>query len=179
MWMEYRDRLRVLAKSEVPAHLRVKLDPDDLVHNALVKVRRFGTIFDGRSEPEIYAYLRRALASAVAEAIRDHDRFKRRAGRELPLDLADDRPGPRGASCLAADQTSPTARARRNEQSTHLADALKELPEGQRRAIELHYFDRLSIDETAGHLGITGAAVAGLLRRGLKQLRGRLVEPIG
>jgi RNA polymerase sigma-70 factor (ECF subfamily) len=178
MWIQYRDKLRVLARSEVPAHLRAKLDSDDLVQIALMKVHQAEAAFENRSEPEVHAYLRQTLASTVAQEIRDYDRGKRRVEREHSLDMALEKTGSRGAAWLAADQTSPTARARRNEQLTHLAHALTELPESQRRAVELHYFQRLSIGETAERLGISYAAVVGLLRRGLKQLRGRLVESI-
>jgi RNA polymerase sigma-70 factor (ECF subfamily) len=154
------------------------MDPDDLVQITMMKVHQAEAIFDERSEPEVHAYLRQTLASAAAQEIRVYDRDKRRVQRERSLDLASNQLGSRGAAWLAADQTSPTARARRNEQLTHLALALAELPESQRRAIELHYFQRLSIGETAVDLGISYAAVAGLLRRGLERLRGRLVESI-
>ena len=84
----------------------------------------------------------------------------------------------RGAPSLAADQTSPTAHARRNEQLAHLASALDELPPKQKMAVDLHDFQKLSFGETAKQMGISYASSAGLVRRGLHQLRERLVEPI-
>jgi len=97
------------ARSEVPAHLRAKLDSDDLVQIALMKVHQADAIFEDRSEPEVHAYLRQTLASAVAQVVRGYDRGKRRVDRERSMDRALDHPGSRGADCLAADQTSPTA----------------------------------------------------------------------
>jgi RNA polymerase sigma-70 factor (ECF subfamily) len=51
------------------------------------------------------------------------------------------------------------------------------LPEAQREALVLHYWQGLTLAETAARLGRTPAAVAGLLQRGLKALRGALSDP--
>jgi DNA-directed RNA polymerase specialized sigma24 family protein len=52
------------------------------------------------------------------------------------------------------------------------------LPEAQREAIVLHYWQGCSLAEKeAQQLGRTPAAVAGLLHRGLRTLRGLLNEP--
>ncbi len=169
MWKHHLDTMHSLARHEVPAHLRSKLDPEDLVQAAIVKVQKVNDPFVGRTEEEVCAYLRQALVSALAEVIRGFDRTKRRAARERSLEVAKATP---------ADQTSPTARARRNEQMVVLAKALATLPKCQRQAVELHYFQKKSLGETAEIMGITYAAAAGLVRRGLKKLRERLVEPI-
>jgi RNA polymerase sigma-70 factor (ECF subfamily) len=57
-----------------------------------------------------------------------------------------------------------------------LADALESLPEGQREALVLHYWQDWTLPEIGRHLGRTPAAVAGLVQRGLKQLRTLLRE---
>ena len=72
---------------------------------------------------------------------------------------------------LAADQTSPSEAAQRQEQVLLLAAALAQLPEDQRVAIELHHLHQGSVAEIARRMERTEASVAGLLRRGLKRLR--------
>lgn len=67
MWTHSRHALQTLARCEVPAHLRAKLDPDDLVQSALIQVQQADASFDGRSEPEVVESLRQALISALAE----------------------------------------------------------------------------------------------------------------
>jgi len=57
-----------------------------------------------------------------------------------------------------------------------LAEALAELTEAQREAVVQHYWQGRSLAEIGEQLGRTPAAVAGLLHRGLKQLRGRLQQ---
>ena len=78
-------------------------------------------------------------------------------------------------SWLAAEQSSPSERAQRNEQAVLVAGALETLPEAQREALVLHYWQGWTLPRIAEHLQRTPAAIAGLLQRGLKELRKQLV----
>jgi RNA polymerase sigma-70 factor (ECF subfamily) len=51
------------------------------------------------------------------------------------------------------------------------------LPDAQRDAVVLHYWQGLALAAIAGQMGRSPSAVAGLLQRGLKTLRGILAEP--
>ena len=55
-----------------------------------------------------------------------------------------------------------------------LADALEMLPEDYSTAISLRYLADQPVEEIAAMMNKTQPAVAGLLRRGLKELRDRL-----
>ncbi len=81
------------------------------------------------------------------------------------------------ASWLEASQSSPSQKAQRTEDLLRLAEALAELPEAQREAVVLHYWQSQTLAQVATELGKTPAAVAGLLQRGLKSLRTMLTEP--
>jgi RNA polymerase sigma factor (sigma-70 family) len=78
---------------------------------------------------------------------------------------------------LVADQSSPSEQAQRNEQQLRLTEALEGLPEAQRQALELHHWQDWTLEAIGQHLGRTPAAVAGLIKRGLHELRLRLQEP--
>jgi RNA polymerase sigma-70 factor (ECF subfamily) len=78
--------------------------------------------------------------------------------------------------CLAAAGSSPSDQAVRNEQLLRLADSLAALPEAQREAITLHYWQALPLVQVADRMGRTPASVAGLLQRGLKALRDLVAE---
>ena len=80
---------------------------------------------------------------------------------------------------LAADQSSPSQQAMRNEQLLALAEALARLPADQRQAVELHHLQGFPLAEAARRLDRTKGAVAALLFRGLKKLRELLNDPEG
>jgi RNA polymerase sigma-70 factor (ECF subfamily) len=75
---------------------------------------------------------------------------------------------------LAAEQSSPSQQALRNENMIRLGEALERLPELQREVLVLKHCRGLTLAQIGEHLGRTPAAVASLLRRGLKQLREHL-----
>ena len=74
----------------------------------------------------------------------------------------------------ACEQTSPSGYAARRERELLLAGALETLPEDQRTAVELRYIGDCSLAEIAASMSRTKPSVAGLIRRGLQDLRGRL-----
>src|SRR5262249_60483913 len=114
---------------------------------------------------------RRSLwATPAAEAGRPRGRRRRDAGRERSLHAARDASDSRLAGWLAAEGSSPSRQADRQEQLLALADALAELPPDQRRAVELHPLQGCSLAETAAQMGRTRQAVAGLLYRGVPSL---------
>jgi RNA polymerase sigma-70 factor, ECF subfamily len=60
----------------------------------------------------------------------------------------------------------------RHEQMLELAAALAELPDDQRTAVELHHLEGFSLIEVGEQMQRSKEAVAGLIFRGLKRLRG-------
>ena len=77
-------------------------------------------------------------------------------------------------SWLAADQTSPSLQAERNEQLLRMASALGALPPDQRDAVVLHFLNELSLAEVGKRLGRSQGAAVGLIQRGLKAMRAAL-----
>jgi RNA polymerase sigma-70 factor (ECF subfamily) len=173
----YRDYLLVLARTRLDPRLRGRLGASDLVQQTLLEAHRDAAGFRGTTDAEKAAWLRRVLARNLANAARDHGRGKRDVRREQSVEAALGESSARLEAWLTADQSSPSQRADRNEQLLRLARALAELPEAQRAALELRHLQGLPLAEVARHLGRTPAAVAGLLHRGLEQLRTLLHEP--
>ena len=164
----YRDYLRLLARLQLPAHLQGKLDASDLVQQTLLKAYQKLDQLRGQTEAEQAAWLRQILANTLANAVRDFGRGRR--------DAALDHSSARLEAWLAAEQSSPSERAERNEEALRLAQALGALPDLQREALVLRHCQGWSVSQIGEHLGRSRAAVASLLRRGLAQLREVLHE---
>jgi RNA polymerase sigma-70 factor (ECF subfamily) len=172
---DYRDYLHLLARLQLDPRLRGKIDPSDVVQQTLVKAHQHREQFRGQSAGEQAGWLRRILANTLVDAAR---KFGREVDLQRPLEQAVHESSARLEAWLAAEQSSPSEVALRQEELLRLAGALARLPEDQRTAVELHHLRDGSVAEIAAHMGRTEAAVAGLLRRGLKKLRELLQDPL-
>src|SRR5262245_42422285 len=172
----YRDYLRVLARLQLDPRLQGKLDPSDLVQQTLLRAHEKRAQFRGSTEAEFTAWLRQILARAMAEAARRFSAGARDVGLERSLEASLDESSARVEAWLAAGHTSPSQRADRNEQLLALARALEQVPDDQRRAVELHHLQGLPVAEVARRMGRGNRAVAGLLLRGMRRLRQTLGE---
>jgi len=165
------DYLSVLARMHLDHRLRGKLDPSDVVQQTLLQAQRAIHDFRGGTDAEMAAWLRQILARNLTHAARDYGRHKRDVACERSLQQAMDASSARLEAWLAADQSSPSQRGQRNEQILLLCQALEKLPEGQREAVQLHYWQECTLNEISRRMERSPAAVAGLLKRGIKQLR--------
>jgi RNA polymerase sigma-70 factor (ECF subfamily) len=175
----FRAYLGLLARLEVAPALRDKVDLSGVIQQTLLEAHQ--ALRDHpdrlRVEAETAAWLRSILSHNLADALRRLSADKRDIRREWSLDAALDQSASRLERWLAAEQSSPSQQAIRQEELLRMVESLAELPASQRRAIELHHLRGLPLSEIAAELGTTKAAVAGLLHRGLKTLRTRLGSP--
>jgi RNA polymerase sigma-70 factor (ECF subfamily) len=171
---QFRSYLRLLAGLQVGARLRAKLDPSDLVQVALLKAHQARAGFRGSTSAEMAAWLRQILARTLADALRDLGRECRDVARERSLESELDESSARLERWLVDSGLAPCDVAERNEQLLQLAEALTELPEPQRQAVLLRYYEDRPLPEIAQRLKRSRAGVASLLRRGLSRLREHL-----
>jgi RNA polymerase sigma-70 factor (ECF subfamily) len=172
----FRDYLCLLARVQLGPRVQAKVDPSDVVQQALLEAHQKREQFRGTTEAELAGWLRQVLARSLADALRALRRQKRDVGRERSLEEALHASSVRLERWLADDQPSPGEQAERQERAVRLAGALAGLPEAQREALVLQYWHGWTLARIGEHLGRTPAAVAGLLHRGLKALRHRLHE---
>jgi RNA polymerase sigma-70 factor (ECF subfamily) len=172
-WERYRGYLHVLARSRLMHFLPAKFDASDVVQDTLLKAHAHQGQFRGQSEGEWRAWLRQILANTVADALRDQ-------GREPKIRESLEKSSLRLEALLAAENTSPSGKAEREERLIQLADAFAQLADDERTALELRYLcePAWSLAQIAEHLSRPSAkAVAGLLARGLEKLREILRDP--
>jgi RNA polymerase sigma-70 factor (ECF subfamily) len=170
----YRGYLLLLARVQLTQQLQGRLDPSDLVQQTLLKAHQNRDQFRGSSEPEQVAWLRAILARTLTDAVR---KISPKAGpRERSLEAALEQSSRNLESILAAEQTSPSQRVIHHERLTRLADAIAQLPDDQRQAVELRHLHGLATTDIAQEMNRSVAAIGGLLHRGLRALRVALDE---
>ena len=171
---DYREYLRLLARLQLDPRLQAKLDPSDIAQETLLKAHARREQFRGTTEAERAGWLRAILASTLADAVRKLGREQGSPGGSLQATV--EQSSARLEKWLESSEPSPGERMQHQEQLLHLADALAQLPEEQRTAIELRHLQGYSVPAISELTGRSVASVAGLLRRGLKRLRRRLEE---
>ena len=171
MLEKHRKYLHRVARSRLGRRLRAKMDPADVVQGAFLQAFAKKEQFRGETETEFAAWLRQILLNEVAQATRWWKTGARDIGREEALELSEQTL--RGI--LAADG-SPAKALIREEQVTRLQRAVDGLPLGQRRAIELHYFNGFTVDEVGIEMGRSAASVMGLVYRGVRTLQKRTLR---
>jgi RNA polymerase sigma-70 factor (ECF subfamily) len=170
----FREYLRLLAHSQLDPRLRRQLDSSDLVQETLLKAYQKQEQFRGRTDGERAAWLRSILANTLADAVR---KFARQQGyQEQSLESALEQSSARMAAWLASTDSGPVEHAQETEGALRLAGALAQLPDDQRTALELRHLQGYRVPVISELMGRSTAAVAGLLRRGLKRLREILQE---
>lgn len=173
---KFREYLRFLAEVQLRGPLRARLDASDLVQQTMMQAYQAQGQCQADDSAGQAAWLRQIMNRVLLHAVRDNQREMRDFRRERSLEASIQDSSCRIDAFLAGGESSPSVRADRNEQIARLAAALSQLPEAQREAIIWHYFHGCSVAEVAEHLGRTGPAVAGLVHRGLKALRGVLAN---
>jgi RNA polymerase sigma-70 factor (ECF subfamily) len=164
---DYREYLRVLARLRLKSWLHGKIDPSDVVQQALLKAHQHRDQFRGQNQAQWRAYLRAILANTLADAISA-------LPQEKTIQNALDQSSARLEAWLAAEQSSPSQKVQREEMLLRLAEALAILSDDERASLELRYFHEppCSLADIARQLNRPSAkAVAGLRARGLAKLR--------
>jgi RNA polymerase sigma-70 factor, ECF subfamily len=170
----FRKYLKVLAELHLDRRLRGKLGPSDVVQQTLLRAYSAFEELRGREPEVLAAWLRRILARTLADAVKHFERDKRDVNLERSLEADIDRSASGFAAWLAADQTSPSGRAERNEELLRMVEALAQLPDLMREVVVLKHCQGLSLQQIGERIRRSIPAVASLLRRGLEALRNQL-----
>jgi RNA polymerase sigma-70 factor (ECF subfamily) len=168
----YRGYLTLLARAQLGRRLQGKVDPSDLVQEAFLEAHRDFRQFSGQTEAELLAWLRRVLATSLADQVRRYHGTQRRDPRlEIRLAVKLDKSSEALQRGLMAPDSSPSDRASRDEEALRLAEALEQLPADYREVLLLRHFQGLTFPAIARRLDKTLDRVKNVWLRGLARLR--------
>lgn len=173
-----RNYLNLLARARVEGSLRRKVDASDLVQQTLLEAHRDFERFDGSTEGEWLAWLRRILAHNMADYIRHYRTTQKRgAAREVSIDQGQDDSLAMPIQLMADDGT-PSRMVMQQDDELRLARAMMQLSEDHREVIVLRNMQALPFDQVAERMERSRPACQMLWMRAIKKLQ-ELLEAEG
>jgi RNA polymerase sigma-70 factor (ECF subfamily) len=147
--------------------LAARLDPSDIVQDALAEAHRTLDDYLRRRPLPFYPWLRRLAWERLIQLHRQHvEAGKRNLLRERGMDLGlPNQSAMLLANRLLASGTSPSRHAIREETRDRVRAALDGLTPRDREVLVLRFLEQLSTAETAAVLGIGEGAVRSRLMR--------------
>jgi RNA polymerase sigma-70 factor, ECF subfamily len=165
-----------IADRELDGPLRAKGGASDLVQETFLEAQRDFPRFQGKSEAELLAWLRRMLLNNLANFAR-HFRSteKRRLDREVAID-------PHASASTAtplpaSDTPTPSVEVMTDERNRALTDALARLPDDYRQILTLRYLEGCSFEEIGARMQRTSNAVRKLWSRAVVKLQDEYTPP--
>jgi len=149
--------------------LKKKIEAEDIFQEAsAVAVKNLDQAFD-----DPFGWMCRICEQRVVDAYRRfYGAAKRDAGREVSADGAGGGKSQAGiANMLVASMTSPSGVFSREQKHLKMLQALEDIPEEQREALKMRYFDGLGSNEIAERLGKSHGAIRVMLSRSLTKLQ--------
>jgi RNA polymerase sigma-70 factor (ECF subfamily) len=160
--------LKFLAESQSDSRLSPHADLSGVVQQSLLEAHKAAS--EGKVNVTL-PWLRRILANNLTDEIRRLHSNKRDVRRERSLASAIEQSSIQLEAMLNDSLPSPSDNFVQQEDVLMLSAALDRLPETQRQALVLQVWQGWTLAQIAEHMGKTQQAVAGLLKRGLRQLR--------
>jgi RNA polymerase sigma-70 factor, ECF subfamily len=178
----HRDRLRRIIALRMDRRLRGRLDPSDVIQEAVIEaVRRLPQYLD-ESGMQFFLWLRWLTGKTLHALHRKHLGVQaRRAGREVSI-YGGAMPAATSAAMAAhllGRDTRPSVAAAREERRLRIEQALDSLDLIDREVLVLRHFEELTAAESARVLGISRAAASKRYIRALGRLKGLIEEMPG
>jgi RNA polymerase sigma-70 factor (ECF subfamily) len=172
----HRVRLRQMVAIYLDRRLTARVDPSDVVQEALADAARGFAAYVRERPLPFYPWLRQLAWQRLGQVHRHHIRARCRSiEREVAWEVAQpDHSALALADRLMANGTSPSRRMIRDELRRRVQAAMEQLAERDREILVMRHLEEMSAAEIAAILGISEGAVRVRLLRALTRLRERL-----
>lgn len=172
LFEECRAYVGVVARAQVESWLRAKVDASDLIQQTMLEAHRALGEFQGTTEAEWLAWLKRILSHNAADFVRRYrGTAKRQARREVPLQTGTGDQSDGFFRDPADPGESPSQAFLKKEQELAVAQAMALLPDDYREVIMLRNLQRLPFDEVADRMGRSRPAAQMLWMRAVRRLQ--------
>lgn len=169
----YRRYMSRLARNQIGPRLHVKADTSDIAQDVCLEVHRHFGQFNGTTDAEFGAWIRKILAGLVANSVRRYQGTQKRdvrrerslVGKSVDSSMAIAR------ATVARDET-PSEQAVNRETSNQLTTAIDQLAPHYRQVIDLRNGEGLTFAEVANQMGRSVSSVEKLWWRAVGKLRG-------
>jgi RNA polymerase sigma-70 factor, ECF subfamily len=171
----YRNYLTILATTQLDRRLRRRMNPSDLVQEAMLAAHCDFAKFRGSTERELLAWLRQILINCLHHAVETHVKaqmrdIRREASMEgLGVEL--DRSVANMAQLCADQGPSPSAPLQQRERTVAFANQLAKLRPEYRDVIVLRNLQGLSFDEIAQRMERKSGAIRMLWLRAIEKFK--------
>lgn len=173
-----RNLIAIVAPAQLESWLQAKVDASDLVQQTLLEAHRGFAGFQGQTEGEWIAWLRRILTHNAADLVRHYRGVdKRSIQRERALEVQHAQDGEMWTREPADPGESPSQYLMREESQLQIANALAALTDDHREVITLRNLQRLPFDVIAERMNRSRPAVQMLWMRALAKLREAMDSP--
>lgn len=170
LFARHRNRLRRMIEVRMDRRVMRRVDPSDVIQEALIEADRQLPDFVQRRPVSFYPWLRRIAWKSLARLHRTHAQTEKRdVGKEVEIGLPDD-----SVMALARIVTAPVSgvdkRTVQQEMFTRVRIALDQLKRHDREVLIMRYLEELTLHEIAESVGVSEAAVKMRQARALQKL---------
>ncbi len=162
--------LNAQARRELDSRLQVRASMSDVYQQTCLSAVKQMPAFQGTTMPEFIAWLKALQRHNLLDIARDNKAGKRDINKERPDDGSNDMP----RELPDRQSATPSEIFRADEELCAIHQAIAGLPDRQRQVVSLRLLDKHPFKTIADQLQSTEDAVAGLYKRGLENLRGKM-----
>ena len=162
--------LLFVANGSLNQQIRSKISASDIVQQSMLEAHQSIDRFNGSSETEIRAWLKRILIGNLVDSTRHYKKAARRnTDREISIEKL-------AVPLAQPDSQTASWYVSRKETKEQLLEEVNRLPERQRYVVEARHRLGQSYQEIASSMEITEVAVRKLWSRGVQRLKEVMVE---
>lgn len=164
----HRPWLRLLGRRGLSGKFAGRIDESDVAQQTFLSAVRGFEQFKGSSSDELAVWLQQIHERNLQDAVRKHAMAQKRSVDREETFVEEEIP--------PIELTSPSQRLMLGERAVRLAAVMSQLPDDQQDAVRMRHLDGETLESISQRLNRSERAVAGLLYRGLTNLRKALAD---